>query len=83
LINFFQIFTQHQSSLRNILNSVLYKTYARPNDDQLEVTNLDEATKQIMQEYGLDSDTAERVKEVMDEEGLDVEAAVAFIEEGI
>jgi len=54
-----------------------------PNDDQLEVTNLDEATKQIMQEYGLDSDTAERVKEVMDEEGLDVEAAVAFIEEGI
>ena len=54
-----------------------------PNDDQLEVTNLDEETKQIMQEYDLDSDTAERVKEVMDEEGLDVEAAVAFIEEGI
>jgi hypothetical protein len=54
-----------------------------PNDDQLEVTNLDEDTKQIMREYGLDSDTAERVKEVMDEEGLDVEAAVAFIEEGI
>jgi hypothetical protein len=54
-----------------------------PNDDQLEVTNLDQETKQIMQEYGLDSDTAERVKEVMDEEGLDVEAAVAFIEEGI
>ena len=33
-----------------------------PNDDQLEVTNLDEDTKQIMQEYDLDSDTAERVK---------------------
>ncbi len=54
-----------------------------PNDDQLEVTNLDEDTKQIMQEYDLDSDTAERVKEAMDEEGLDVEAAVAFIEEGL
>ncbi len=54
-----------------------------PNDDQLEVTNLDQETKRIMQEYGLDSDTAERVKEVMDEEGLDVESAVAFLEEGI
>ncbi len=54
-----------------------------PNDDQQEVTNLDQETKQIMQEYGLDSDTAERVKEAMDEEGLDVESAVAFIEEGI
>ncbi len=54
-----------------------------PNDDQLEVTNLDEDTKRIMQEYDLDSDTAERVKEAMDEEGLDVESAVAFIEDGI
>ncbi len=54
-----------------------------PNDDQLEVTNLDQETKRIMQEYDLDSDTAERVKEVMDEEGLDVESAVAFIEDGI
>lgn len=54
-----------------------------PNDDQQEVTNLDEDTKQIMQEYGLDSDTAERVKEVMDEEGLDVEAAIALVEERI
>ena len=33
-----------------------------PNEDLLEITNLDENTKQIMQEYDLDSDTAERVK---------------------
>ena len=52
-----------------------------PTEDFLEGANLDEETKQIMHEYDLDSDTAERVKEVMDNEGLDEDTAVELIEE--
>ena len=52
-------------------------------EDFLKGANLDEDTKQIMHEYDLDSDTAERVKELMEDGGLDEDTAVELIEEGL
>ncbi len=37
---------------------------------------LDDETKELMEDYDLDEDEAEHVKEIMDETGLDADDAV-------
>lgn len=52
-----------------------------PNKDFLETINLDQETKHLMDKYGFDSDTAERVREAIDVDGVSEEEAVQIIEE--
>ena len=50
-----------------------------PNDIILD--NLDQDTKHLMDEFGLDSDTAERAKEIMDTEDVTEDEAIELAEE--
>lgn len=43
---------------------------------------MDDETKVLMEEHGLDADTAERAKELVDE-GLDEDEAVELVEDGV
>lgn len=52
-----------------------------PSKDFLETINLDQETKHLMDKYGMDSDTAERVRETMDVDGMSEEEAVDFVQE--
>jgi|GEM_PF-7076719 len=51
------------------------------NEDFLEGVNFDQETKHLMDEYNLDSDTAERVREIMDIEGVSEDEAIEMAEE--
>lgn len=52
-----------------------------PNKDFLDTINLDQETKHLMDKYGMDSDTAERVREAMDVDGVSEEEAIDLVQE--
>lgn len=52
-----------------------------PNKDFLDTINLDQETKHLMDKYGMDSDTAERVREAIDVDGVSEEEAVDLVQE--
>ncbi len=45
------------------------------------LNNLDQDTKHLMDEFGLDSDTAERAKEIMDTNDVSEDEAIELAEE--
>jgi hypothetical protein len=49
--------------------------------DSVDATSPDDELTDLMNDYDLDPDTAERVREIMDETGLDEDEAVALEEE--
>lgn len=42
---------------------------------------MDEEVLEIMRDYGVDKDTAERVVELMNDEGLDAEDAIELVDD--
>ena len=51
-------------------------------EELLEEEDIDEETKTLVEDYGLDTDTAERAKELIDE-GLGEDEAVELAEDGV
>lgn len=51
-------------------------------DELSEGENIDEETKTLVDDYGLDTETAVRAKELIDE-GLDEDEAVELAEDGL
>ncbi len=63
---------------KNLINKIIYMQ--DPNDDSV-LDNVDEEAKHLMDEYGIDSDTAERAEEVMDNKGVTEDEAIEEAEE--
>lgn len=51
------------------------------NEDFLDLVNFEQETKHLMDQYGLDSDTAQRAKEIMDTSDVTEEEAIEMAEE--
>lgn len=57
------------------------KQVAEENVDEITEDGLDDFQNELIKDYGLDKDVAERVEEIMDKYGVDVDEAIEIEEE--